>query len=50
MQSLASEDEDDGNVKKHSAISVVLAASQTPQECLYTRGSGGRGGLLEADL
>lgn len=30
MQPQTIEDEDDGNVKRHSAISVLLAASQTP--------------------
>lgn len=44
MQPQTTEDEDDGNVKKHSAVSVALAASQTPQERLYSRGSGGERG------
>lgn len=51
MQPQTIEDEDDGNVKRHSAISVLLAASQTPGV-----GSGGGGwiwgskGLLEVDF
>lgn len=40
MQPQTIEDEDDGNVKRHSAISVLLAASQTPGV-----GRGVRGGF-----